>query len=208
MPKSVTKKSLYSVHPGVAMVQEAVARLKEKTGRTLDEWIELVDKSGPATEKDRREWLKKRYGLGTNYSWWIADRSCGKASEDTDPEEYLRAAHMYVEDMYSGSKAGLRPLHDRLLALGLGIGKDVKACPRKTIVSLYRNHVFAQIKPATRTRIDFGLALGSTRAKGRLLDTGGFAKKDRITHRFAISRLEDIDDEVSRWLKTAYDLDG
>jgi hypothetical protein len=36
-----------------------------------------------------------------------------------------------------------------------------------------------------RTRIDFGLALKDTPATGRLIDTGGFAKKDRITHRFA-----------------------
>jgi hypothetical protein len=89
----------------------------------------------------------------------------------------------------------------------LGVGKDVKACPCKTMVPLYRNHVFAQIKPTTRTRIDLGFALGPTRAKGRLLDTGGFAKKDRITHRIAISGLEDIDDEVKGWLKTAYEMD-
>jgi len=208
MPKPSPKKSLYSVHPGVAMVQATIVRLKEKTGRTLDEWLNLVKKSGPPTEKERREWLKEHYDLGTNYSWWIAEQSVGKGTEDTDPDEYLKAAHRYVEEMYSGGKAGLRPIYDRLLALGLGMGKDVKACPCKTIVPLYRNHVFAQIKPSTRTRIDFGLALGPTRGKGRLDETGGFAKKDRITHRIAISSLEQIDDEVKRWLKTAYELDG
>jgi len=41
----------------------------------------------------------------------------------------------------------------------------------------------------------------------RLIDTGGFAKKDRITHRFEITSLKDIDDEVKRWLKVAYDRD-
>jgi hypothetical protein len=208
MAKPSTKKSPYSVHPGVAMVQSAIARLKENTGRTLDEWIELVKKSGPAAEKDRREWLKERYNLGTNYSWWIAEQSCGKGTEDTDPEEYLKAAHRYVEEMYSGGKAGLRPIYDRLLELGLGLAKDVKACPCKTIVPLYRNHVIAQIKPTTRTRVDFGFALGAMRAMGRLIDTGGFVKKDRITHRIPISKLEDIDDEIERWLKTAYDLDA
>src|SRR3954465_5876238 len=102
--------------------------------------------------------------------------------------------------MFGRGKGGPGPLYDRLLKLGLGIGKDVKACPCQTIVPLYRNHVFAQIKPTTRTRIDFGLALGDTKAKGRLIDTGGFAKKDRITHRFEITSLKDIDDEVKRWL--------
>lgn len=207
MPKPSVKKSLYSVHPGVTMVQATIARLKEKTGRTLDEWLKLVKKSGPPTEKERREWLKEQYNLGTNYSWWIAEQSVGKGTEEADPYEYLKAADRYVEEMYSGGKAGLRPIYDRLLTLGLGTGTDVRACPCKTIVPLYRNHVFAQIKPSTRTRIDFGFALGATRGKGRLVETGGFAKKDRITHRIAISSLEEIDDEVKRWLKTAYDLD-
>jgi hypothetical protein len=207
MPNKSPKKSLYSVHPGVAMVQATIARLKEKTGRDLDEWVELVNRSGPPTEKERREWLKDRHNLGTNYSWWIAEQSVGKGTEDTDPDEYLKAAHKYVEEMYSGAKAGLRPIYDGLLALGLGLGKDVKACPCKTIVPLYRNHVFAQIKPSTRTRVDFGLALGATRGKGRLVETGGFAKKDRITHRIAISKLDEIDDEVKRLLKAAYEMD-
>jgi hypothetical protein len=34
---------------------------------------------------------------------------------------------------------------------------------------LYRNQVFAEIKPATRTRIDFGLALGDTKAADGLV---------------------------------------
>jgi hypothetical protein len=36
--KSVSK-SIYSVHPGVAMVQKWVVELRQKTGRSLDEWI-------------------------------------------------------------------------------------------------------------------------------------------------------------------------
>jgi hypothetical protein len=78
------------------------------------------------------------------------------------------------------------------------------------MVPLYRNHVFAQIKPTTNTRIDFGLAL--TRYKGklpkRLVDTGGLTKKDRITHRMELTSTADIDAEVKKWLKTAYDLDA
>ena len=122
-----------------------------------------------------------------------------------DPEVYLETAERYVEAMFSGKRTALRPAYDRLLALALSLGKDVKACPGKTIVPLYREHVFAQIKPATNTRIDLGLALGDTKPTGRLIDTGGFAKKDRITHRIEISAVKDIDAEVIRWLKLAYE---
>ena len=203
-----TSKSLYSVHPGVLTTQKWVSTLKEKTGRSLDEWLKLVKRSGPPAEKDRREWLKKEHGLGTNAAWWIAERAEGKGAETDDPETYLRAAEKSVEAMFSGGKAGLRPVYDALLKLGLSMGKDVKACPCSTIVPLYRNHVFAQIKPTTQTRIDFGFALGARQAEGRLIDTGGYAKKDRITHRIPITSVKEIDAEVKKWLRTAYEGDA
>jgi hypothetical protein len=199
---------LYSVHPGVAMMQKWIAELPQKTGRSLDEWIAFVKKAGPPTEKERRDWLKTEHGLGTNAAWWIAERAEGKELEDGDPESYLKAAVAYVEAMFAGSKAGLRPLYDELLQLGLSLGDDVKACPCKTIVPLYRHHVFAEIKPSTRTRIDLGFALKGTKAKGRLLDLGDRAKGNRITDRIPLSVAADLDDEVRHWLKVAYDQDG
>jgi hypothetical protein len=209
--KKSAGRSLYSVHPGVAMVQNWIASLKGKTGRTLDEWVALARQSGLEDEKACRAWLKEVHGFGTNSAWWLAERAFPKDDKgitEDDPESYLKAAEAYVEAMFAGSKAGLRPLYDELLALGLGIGPDAKACPCQTIVPLYRNHVFAQIKPTTRTRIDLGFALGDTPATGRLIDTGGFQKKDRITHRIPISSAADIDDEVKHWLRTAYDRDA
>jgi hypothetical protein len=200
-------KSLYSVHPGVVITQKWVTTLKVKTGRSLEEWLKLVNKLGPPTEKERREWLKSEHGLPTNSASYLAERASGKGEDLEDPEAYLRAAEQYVEAMFSGGKAGLRPIYDALLKLGLSLDKEVKACPCQTIVPLYRKHVFAQIKPTTRTRIDMGFALGARPAEGRLIDTGGFAKKDRITHRIPISSLAEIDNEVKHWLHTAFEED-
>lgn len=197
----------YDPHPSIRMVQNVIAAMKEKTGRSLDEWVTHVKSKGPADEPGQREWLKAQ-GLGTNYAWWIAERANGRGGEDVDPKAYLRAAAGYVEAMYSGGKAGLRPLHDALVKLGRSIANDVKVSPCKTIVPFFRLHVFAQIKPASAKRIDFGFALGALKGSGRLEETGGFAKKDRITHRIAITSLDDIDDEVVRWLKAAYELDA
>jgi hypothetical protein len=205
---SVQSSVHYSVHPGVAMVEKWVAELPQKTGRSLAEWIALVNKAGPPTEKERQEWLRHEHKLGTNGARWIAERAEGKGEEDADPDTYLAAAEVYVEAMFSGKRACLRPIYDRLLKLCFSIARDVKACPCKTIVPLYRNHVFAQIKPATNTRIDLGFALGKRKTPKRLIDTGGYAKKDRITHRIEIMKAADIDDEVRRWLKTAYELDA
>jgi hypothetical protein len=203
--------SLYSVHPGVAMMQKWIAELKEQTGRTLEEWVALTQNEGPAEgHKARVEWLKKKHKLGNNSAWWIAERAGGKGFEGDSPEAYLAIAVKYVEQQYSGAKEKLLPVYHELLEIGTSVADDVKACPCQTMVPLYRNHVFAQIKPTTNSRIDLGFALAKYRGKlpKRLIDTGGLAKKDRITHRMELTNVGQIDDDVRKWVRTAYDLDG
>jgi hypothetical protein len=208
---STTKrKTLYSPHPSIAYAQSVIAKMKEKTGRSLEEWIALTARKGPKDEAGRADWLKQEHGLGTNYAAWIAARSLGKGHEDTDPEKYLAQAAAYVEEQYAGAKEGLRPVYERLLELGLALGEDVKACPCKTMVPLFRKHAIVEIKAATRTRVDLGLALGKRAGKPpkRLIDTGGSARKDRITHKIELTSTAEIDGEVERWMRAAYELDA
>jgi hypothetical protein len=41
--KAAQEGRLYGVHPGHAMVQKWVAELKEKTGRSVEEWVALIN---------------------------------------------------------------------------------------------------------------------------------------------------------------------
>lgn len=190
------------------MAQKWLEALPAKTGRSMDDWLELIRLEGPSTEKEQREWLKAQHNLGTNSASWLAERTAGKGAEMDSPAKYLQTAEQYIGEMFSGAKAGLRPLYDELLHFCLGFAPEVKACPCKTIVPLYRHHVIAQLKPATRTRLDFGFALGNTEATGKLIDTGGFTKKDRITHRIEIKESSDLNAEVKRWFQIAYERDA
>lgn len=203
------RKSLYSVHPGVAMIQKCIDELPEKTGRSVDQWMQHIRKDGPGDEKGAREWLKEKYGFGSNTVWWLAERALGKNKgfKEEDPEQYLKMAEQNVEKQYAGKKAALKPLYDKLLNLCLSLAKDVKACPCETIVPIYRHHVFAQIKPTTNTRIDFGLALKDTKCTGKLKDTRGFEKKDRISRKIEVTSMKDMNAELVKWLKLAYKMD-
>lgn len=203
------KSSLYSVHPGVAMVQKWIAELKAKTGRSLEEWLRHIKSAGPPDEKACRDWLKSAYGVGTNTAWWLAEKAFGNPAglADDSPEHYLASCPVYVDNMYAGPRAILRPMHDELVRLAKGLGDNVRICPCTTIVPLYRQHVFAEIKPATHKRIDLGFALGDEPFTARLVDTGGRAKKNRITHRVALTSPADIDLQVKRWLREAYERD-
>jgi hypothetical protein len=131
-----------------------------------------------------------------------------KMGSATDAVKYLEEAPGYVDAMFSGKKAALRPVYDALLGLALALGRDVTVSPGKTIVPFYRRHVFAQVKPATQTRVDLGLCLRGVRPQGRLVSTGGESKGDRITHRIGIGSVAEIDREVRDWLTRAYQADG
>ncbi|CAN5593853.1 hypothetical protein BH09PLA1_BH09PLA1_30460 [soil metagenome] len=196
----------YSVHPSLQYLNNVLANMKTKTGRSVDEWVAFIKKSGPTTEVERRDWLKNEHKLGTNYSRWLAERSVGKNLDDGNADAYLCDAENWVEAMYAGKKAALKPIFERLLDFGLSIGDDVKACPCQTMVPLYRENVFAQIKPTTNTRVDLGLFLRGEKPPKRVLPTGGEQKGDRLTHRIAIESVGQIDADVKKWMKTAYKL--
>lgn len=199
----------YAVHPSIAHMDAIVKNLPQTTGKSIQEWLRLVQAAKVKGKRELQEWLKREHSLGGTTVTVIAMHA-EDGAEEIDPAAYLAAAVKYVEEQYGGPKAALRPIHDALIELGRSLGPDVKVSPCKTMVPLYRRHVFAQVKAPTRTRIDLGLALKAVKKKlpKRIEETGGLEKGDRITHRIALASLTDIDDEVKGWLRTAYNLDA
>jgi hypothetical protein len=188
------------------MVQRFIATLPARTGHPLQEWIELLRTAGPADPQARRDWLRRTHHLDAGTARWIAEHALGRQQDEGDPAAYLEAAPLYVEAMFSGTKARLRPLYDALLDLALGLGQDVRVCPARDRVPFYRNRIFAMVVPAARSHLDLGLALGTTRTPPRLLPAHGRKRDDRLTHRVPIARPEEIDADLRRWLRIAYEL--
>jgi hypothetical protein len=197
----------YSVHPDVLVMQRAIAALPSTTGRSLDDWIALVRGEAPAGTAARRAWLARRHGLRGSAAGFIVERAEGRGLEETDSDAYLEAAPRYVEALFSGPKTGLRPVFDALVEAALGIGRDVRVCPSRRAVFLYRTHAFGTIHPAVRGRLELGLALGTTRTPKRLTAVTGRGPAPGITHRMVLARGDDVDTEVRRWLRIAYELD-
>ena len=70
--------------------------------------------------------------------------------------------------------------------------------------------MIAQLRPATQKRVDLGLALkrATGRLPKRLIDTGGLAKGDRITHRIPLEHPDQVDDLLWKWFEVAWELDA
>lgn len=65
--------------------------------------------------------------------------------------------------LYSGAKAGLRPIHDKLLGELRQFG-DFEEAPKKAYVGYRRKKQLAMIGPATNTRVDAELMSWMRRA--------------------------------------------
>jgi predicted transport protein len=210
MAKTATPSTPYDLHPSVAYVQTVLANLRTKTGRSAEEWVKLVRSQGLTDPKAIQTWLKAQ-GLGGTQAGLVtqlARTAPGHAFNDS-PEGYLAAAPKYVEGQYGGKKAALRPLFEQIVTLVRSLGSEVKVCPCETIVPFYRNHVFAEVKPLA-SRLDLGLALGDPATvkdpSSRLKDTGGFAKKNRLTHKLEITSEADLALALP-WLRRAFERD-
>ena len=172
-----------------------IANFKEKTGKTLEQWVAIAKKSGAAKHGEIVSMLKKDYGLGHGFANMVAHKTlksdAASVAETTD----------LVAEQYAGEKAGLRPIYDAVIKAAKACG-DVEIAPKKAYVSLRRSKQFAIVQPSTKTRVDLGLNLKGDPAKGRLEASGSF--NAMVSHRVRLERPVDVDAGVKAWIKKAW----
>ncbi len=109
-----------------------------------------------------------------------------------------------LDGIYSGAKAGLRPIHDALMAVIEPLGA-FEIAPKKGYVSLRRKKQFVMIGPATNTRVELGLNMKGVAATARLeaLPAGGMCQ-----YRVQMGSAAEVDGDVVAWIEQAYEAAG
>jgi hypothetical protein len=182
-------------------MQAAIARnLKQRTGKSVEEWADEARRFAPSARNGRVGWLITEHGLPKTAAAMIA--ACLEGEIDYADSAALLAG------MFAGPKAALRPLYDEIVKAATALGTDVHVIPCRTQVTLRRRRQFAWIKATTSTRLDVGLALPGSAPSGPLLPVAGTNAQDRVRLRIAVAGRDDVNAELKRWLKTAYDLDA
>ena len=179
-------------HPE-SQVETMIANLPVKTGKSLEQWIAVLDRKKLDKHGDIVKCLKTEHGVTHGFANLIAHRYRDRGLAGRDP----------VEVQYAGKKSALRPIYDAVVGAARTLGDDVEIAPKKTYVSLRRNKQFALIQPSTQTRVDLGLNLKSVESTGRLETSGSF--NAMVSHRVRLTQAADVDREIKRWLKAAYD---
>jgi hypothetical protein len=179
-------------------LQSQVRNIEATYGRSIDEWIELIRASGWSRHGEIVARLKADYGLShgaANRVALVAMDALNPQSRAGDPEATL----------YEGGKHALLPIHARLMAEVHKLGADIEIAPKKGYLSLRRRKQFAMIKPATKN-VDLGLILPARAVEGRLESAATF--NALFTHRVRVGSPEEVDDELTAWLRDAYELAG
>jgi hypothetical protein len=173
-----------------------IAGLKDKTGKSLDEWLQILRGTDLSKHKEIMTLLKTSHGLTHGYANMIALQFLQSDSHTANDADAL------VMAQYAGPKAGLLPIYEAILGAVKTFGKDIEISPKKAYVSLRRSKQFAIVQPSTASRVDIGLVLKNLEPKGRLEAAGSF--NAMVTHRVRISTPAEIDKELIGWLKQAY----
>lgn len=175
-----------------------IENLQKNTGQTLEQWIEIVRKAGFAKHGEIIGFLKEKHGLTHGFANLIAHKSKGSDAGSAENPDDL------IIKQYQG-KEHLKPVYDRLLTAILAFGDDIEIAPKIAYVSLKRKKQFATLVPATKTRFEVGINLKGHLPQGKLE-----AEKPNAmcSHKISLAGLDDIDHEVIRWIKTAYENAG
>jgi hypothetical protein len=183
--------------------QTQLKNIQAKTGKTLDQVRAQIKKSGLSKHGEIRSMLMETYGLGhgdanslTHFALASDGQSAAAASGASTGD--------VVGEIYSGSKAGLRPIHDKVMEAIEGFGA-FEIAPKKGYLSLRRKKQFVMVGPGTKGRLEVGLNMKDVPATDRLLAQapGGMCQ-----YKVFLTDAKEVDKTLVGWMRIAYESAG
>ena len=166
--------------------------LENNTGKGVEEWMRRIATVRVTSESDLRAWLSKQGVRGYAQQLLIMERF-------GYPDYLVASAAELIDRQYAG-RPELRAIYDKVLASTRDFGA-VAVQARKTFVSLVTpRRTFARVVPRAR-RVELALRLDGQRPTGRLESS---TIHDTMRLQIVLESRADVDEEVTRWLRRAY----
>jgi len=184
-------------------VATQLANIEKRTGKSLDDLAKIIKSSGLTRHGEIRDMLKRDLGMGhgdANTLVHVVLKSDGTSAA----EAAEKSGADVLDEIYSGAKAPLRPIHDRLMTAIDGFGA-FEIAPKKGYVSLRRRKQFAMIGPATSSRVEVGLNMKDVPSTDRLLamPPGGMCQ-----YKVKVTSPAEVNPELIAWIRRAFDAAG
>ena len=179
-------------------VQTQLANIQKKTGMSLKELSDFIKKSGLSKHGEIRDMLKEKLELGhgdANALVHAVFESDGTRAAQGKNEDAV------LDEIYSGAKAGFRPIHNMLIKHIDRFG-EYEIVPKKGYVSLRRNKQFAMIGPKTNTRFEVGINAKDFKKNSRLAEQ---PKGSMCNYIVSLNAVDQVDADLITLLKSAYE---
>ena len=184
------------------MTATMIANLKEKTGKSMAQWLKVCKAIGLEKHGQIVSHLKSEHGMTHGFANLVVlEYLSGTATAIVNSTP--KSDDALIDAQYSNGKEELRVIYDTIVAAVEKFGKDVEVSPKKAYVSLRRSKQFAIIQPSTRTRVDVGINLNGEPVTDRLEAAGSF--NSMVSHRVRVSTRKEVNAELKKWLKKAYE---
>jgi hypothetical protein len=177
------------------MNESQIRNIESTSGRNYNE---ILKAAGDMNSKDQKEiikYIKKEFGLKNVYASLIVNES-RKGSTIFDHGSEL------IQAQYKGKEI-LLPLFYAVIGIASDFGTDLIYDIKRSYVCLKRKKLFAAIQPYSRAYLNLGLCLKAEPTNGRLELAGSL--NSICSHSIKIEDINDIDDELTGWLKKSYD---
>ncbi|HET6596237.1 MAG TPA: DUF4287 domain-containing protein [Anaerolineales bacterium] len=179
-------------------IQTQLDNIQKKTGKSLDQLAAIIKKSRLTKHGEMRDYLKRELGLGhgdANALVHAILHSDGqRAAEGKSGDQVL-------DEIYSGAKAPMRPIHEKLMQEIHKLG-EFEIAPKKGYVSLRRKKQFVMIGPKTNTRFEVGINAKDLKKSARLLEQ---PKGSMCNYIVNVTDAKEVDSELISWIKSAYE---
>lgn len=171
------------------------ANLERETGKTLDQWVEIVRRECRETKpRARVAWLKATYGLGQNRAASIFAAAYPE-SGGWDDAAGLRAA-LWADPAQAAILVAIEAALADLPGVVTGQRKGYTAWSRKA--------QFAALKPAKGGQAVLGLAVAPD-ASPRLSEPKNEGWSERLKAKLALASPAEADDAVKTLLMAAWE---
>lgn len=192
----------------VAATITKLKNIQARTGKTIAELHAAIAASGTTKHADKRSWLMAQFKLGygdANAVVRFIDKPVPDGLGSDAPASTASAADGDpLAALYTGAKAGLRPLHDAVMSRIKAFGTFEEA-PKKNYISLRRKKQFAKVGPATKDSVEIGLNAKDLPTHARLNVQPPGSMCNATTR---ITSKADVDALLQGWLRQAYDAAG
>jgi hypothetical protein len=177
--------------------------IQQKTGRTLAELEAIIRSSGLSKHSQIREMLTRELGLSYGDANTLTHFVLKSDGERAAQAQGLSEAQV-LDGIYTGAKAALRPIHDRLMQ-AIQLFGEFEEAPKKGYISLRRKKQFAMIGPATNTRVEVGINHKALDPHPRLLEQPAGSM---CSYKVKLTQVDEVNEELIAWIRQAYESAG